>query len=168
MFKQLIMILLLLIIQTMKISERGAYMIGYFEGFEDTAYWDEYGDVWTIGYGHTEGVKQGDTITQKQALKLLQEDCAYLETFVNNKNYVPQTLNQAQFDALVSFAYNLGPYALPKLCKGKTIKQVAVDINDYCHAGGVKLKGLVRRRKAESNLILYGKTGINEIDSKYK
>ena len=142
-------------------------MIGYFEGFEDTAYWDEYGEVWTIGYGHTGDVHPGDTITKKQALKLLQQDCEYVEGFVNNKNYVPQTLNQAQFDALVSFGYNLGPYALPELCKGKTIKQVATDILDYCHAGGVRLEGLVRRRKAESHLILFGNTGISDIDSIY-
>ena len=103
-------------------------MIGYFEGFEDTAYWDEYGQVWTIGYGHTGEVIPGDTITKKQALKLLQQDCEYVENFVNNKEFVPQTLNQAQIDALFSFGFNVGPYALPELCKGKTLKKVAADI----------------------------------------
>ena len=142
-------------------------MIGYFEGFEDTAYWDEYGQVWTIGYGHTGEVSPGDTITKKQALKLLQQDCEYVENFVNNKEFVPQTLNQAQFDALFSFGFNVGPYALPELCKGKTLKKVAADILDYCHAGGVRLDGLVKRRKAESHLILFGNTGLSEIDSIY-
>ena len=142
-------------------------MIGYFEGFVDHAYWDQWGKVWTIGYGHTGDVHEGDTITREQALKLLQKDCEYVEGFVNDKNYVPQSLNQAQFDALVSFGYNLGPYTLPKLCKGKTIKQIASDILDYCHAGGVELPGLVRRRKAESYLLLHGITGISDIDGKY-
>ena len=142
-------------------------MIGYFEGFSDTAYWDQWGKVWTIGYGHTGDVHEGDTITRAEALKLLQKDCQYVEGFVNDKSFVPQALNQAQFDALVSFGYNLGPYTLPKLCKGKTIKQIASDILDYCHAGGEVLPGLVKRRKAESYLLLHGITGISEIDSKY-
>ena len=85
MLKPVIIFLLLLTIRTMKISERGEYMIGYFEGFEDTAYWDEYGQVWTIGYGHTRDVSPGDTITKKQPLKLLQQDYEYVENFVNNK-----------------------------------------------------------------------------------
>ena len=163
--KFIIAILFFLGIESMKISKRGAYMIGYFEGFESKAYWDKYGKVWTIGYGHTGNVKPGQTITKAQALDLLQKDCSSVEKYVNNKNYVPQKLNQAQFDALVSFGYNLGPGALPKLCKGKTIQQIAKDINQYCHAGGVQLPGLVKRRRAESNLLLTGKTKIADIDN---
>ena len=164
----LIGFLSILLIESMKISERGAYMIGYFEGFMEEAVWDEYGNVWTIGYGHTgEDVYEGQTITREEALKLLQKDVEYLESFVNDKDFVPQTLNQAQFDALVSFSYNLGPYTLPELCQGNTIEQIAVDILQYCHAGGVELPGLVKRRKAESNLLLYGYTGISDIDEKY-
>ena len=165
--KLLIAFLLILFVESMKISERGAAMIGYFEGFSDVAYWDEYGGVWTIGYGHTGDVYEGQTITEAEGLQLLQKDCEYVEGFVNDKDFVPQTLNQAQFDALVSFGYNLGPYALPELCKGKTIEQIANDILDYCHAGGVELEGLVKRRKAESHLLLYGTTGLSEIDGKY-
>ena len=167
--KTLITLLLFIFsVQDMSISDRGAYMIGYFEGFSSKAYWDQYGEVWTIGYGHTgDDVYEGKTITEQEGLELLKNDLRYMESFVNNVNFVPQSLNQAQFDALVSFAYNLGPYALPGLCKGKTMKEIAKDILQYCHAGGVELPGLVKRRRAESNLILYGNTGIGEINSKY-
>ena len=165
--KVILALLLFLCIQSKNISKRGAYMIGYFEGFSATAYWDKWGKVWTIGYGHTGDVKQGQRISKAQGLTLLQKDCKSVEKYVNDKKYVPQTasLNQQQFDALVSFGYNLGPGYLPKLCKGKTMKQIAQDIHKYCHAGGEVLPGLVRRRKAESNLILHGKTMISDIDN---
>ena len=64
--KFLIVFLLISLAHSMKISERGAYMIGYFEGFLVTAYWDEYGKVLIIGYGHTGDVQPGQTITREE------------------------------------------------------------------------------------------------------
>ena len=110
--------------------------------------------VWTIGYGHTAGVHSGMTITQAQADAYLQQDIAKFEGYVNNPAYVPITeqLNQNQFDALVSFAFNLGAGNLRKLCKGRTAAQIAQAMTQYCKANGKVLAGLRRRRAAEQAL----------------
>ena len=95
-------------------------MIGYFEGFF------RYSIVWWIWrnllnkicpYLRYKTMKYYNK--KKQALKLFHQDWKYIENFVNNKNYVPQTLNQAQFDILFSFEFNLGSYTLQELCKKK-------------------------------------------------
>lgn len=139
-----------------KISQAGLQLIKNFEGCRLTAYkpvpWEKY---WTIGYGHYgPDVKQGQTITQDQADKMLINDMGRYESFVNNPAYVPLTaqLNQNQFDALVSFCYNCGQGSLQKLCKGRTLAQIADKIPEYNKAGGKVLAGLVRRRKAELEL----------------
>ena len=108
----------------------------------------------TIGYGHTAGVHSGMTITQAQADAYLQQDIAKFEGYVNNPAYVPITeqLNQNQFDALVSFAFNLGAGNLRKLCKGRTAAQIAQAMTQYCKANGKVLAGLRRRRAAEQAL----------------
>ena len=99
----------------MKISENGINMIKEFEGCSLQAYQCEAG-VQTIGYGHTKNVEKGDKITKEEADELLKSDLAYFEGLVNDKSYVPQSLNQNQFDALVSFAFNLGGRNLKELC----------------------------------------------------
>nr|DAI37636.1 MAG TPA: Lysozyme [Bacteriophage sp.] len=92
-----------------KIGQAGLNLIKQFEGCRLTAYQCAAG-VWTIGYGHTSGVKKGMTITQAQADAYLKQDCEKFEKYVNSAAYVPitESLNQNQFDALVSFAFNLG------------------------------------------------------------
>jgi GH24 family phage-related lysozyme (muramidase) len=140
-----------------KISQAGLQLIKNFEGCRLTAYkpvpWEKY---WTIGWGHYGAdVKQGQTITQAQADKMLIDDMGKYESFVNNPAYVPLTaqLNQHQFDALVSFCYNCGQGNLKTLCqKGRTLAQIAAKIPEYNKAGGNVLNGLVRRRKAEVEL----------------
>lgn len=136
-----------------KISQNGLKLIMQFEGCRLQAYQCAAG-VWTIGYGHTAGVKQGQTITQAQAEEYLRQDCRKFENYVNNKNYVPATeqLNQNQFDALVSFAYNCGQWNLKALCMGRTTAQIAEAIPKYNKAAGKVLAGLVRRRAAEQAL----------------
>lgn len=134
----------------MKISEKGLDLIKSFEGCKLTAYLCPAG-VWTIGYGHTKGVKEGQKITQKKADALLMEDLKRFEDHVNSyRKYYKFTQNE--FDALVSFAFNLGN--INQLTKnGKRNKgQIADKMLLYTKAGGKVLPGLVKRRKAEHDL----------------
>ena len=136
-----------------KIGQAGLALIKQYEGCRLAAYRCAVG-VWTIGYGHTAGVHSGMTITQAQADAYLQQDIAKFEGYVNNPAYVPITanLNQNQFDALVSFAFNLGAGNLRKLCKGRTAAQIARTMPNYNKAAGKVLAGLKRRRAAEQAL----------------
>lgn len=136
-----------------KIGQAGLALIKQYEGCRLAAYRCA-ADVWTIGYGHTAGVHSGMMITQAQADAYLQQDIAKFEGYVNNPAYVPITkqLNQNQFDALVSFAFNLGAGNLRKLCKGRTAAQIAQAMTQYCKANGKVRAGLKRRRAAEQAL----------------
>lgn len=114
-------------------------------------------NVWTIGYGTTEGVRPGLVITQAQAERLLQRDLTKFEDAVNELVRVPLTQNQ--FDALVSFTYNVGATAfanstlLRKLNAGDKTG-AAGQFQRWNKAGGRVLTGLVRRRADEANLFL--------------
>lgn len=136
-----------------KIGQAGLALIKQFEGCRLAAYQCSAG-VWTIGYGHTAGVHKGMKITQAQAEEYLKHDVAKFEKYVNNPSYVPFTdkLNQNQFDALVSFAFNLGQGNVKKLCTGRTMNQIPSAMQRYCKAAGKTLPGLQRRRKAEAAL----------------
>ena len=139
-----------------RIGQLGLELIKHFEGCQLKAYKDSVG-IWTIGYGHTGGIQEGQTITIDQAEHFLRNDCVIAELVVNEKVIVP--LNQNQFDALVSFVFNLGGTRF----KGSTMlfKLNAGDYNGaadeflrWNKAGGVILPGLSRRRKAERELFL--------------
>lgn len=133
------------------IGKAGLALIKRFEGYRLAAYQCAAG-VWTIGYGHTYGVRKGQTITQAQAEEYLRQDLRKFENYVNNPAYVPQTaqLNQNQFDALVSFAFNLGQGNLKKVCAGgRSLAQISAAMPKYCKAGGKTLQGLVKRRAEE-------------------
>ena len=136
-----------------KIGQAGLKLIMEFEGCRLAAYKCAAG-VWTIGYGHTAGVVEGQTITQAQAEEYLKQDVAKFEQYVNSVSYVPITeqLTQNQFDALVSFAYNCGVGNLKRLCKDRTVAQIATVMLQYNKAGGKELAGLTKRRKAETAL----------------
>jgi len=136
-----------------KIGQAGLALIKQFEGCRLAAYQCSAG-VWTIGYGHTAGVHKGMKITQAQAEEYLKHDVAKFEKYVNNPSYVPFTdkLNQNQFDALVSFAFNLGQGNVKKLCTGRVMNQIPSAMQQYCKAAGKTLPGLQRRRKAEAAL----------------
>ena len=136
----------------MKISDKGLELIKSFEGCKLTAYRDAVG-VWTIGFGHTRGVKEGDKITKKKAEAFLLEDVAIYEKHVNS--YLTRyKFTQNEFDALVSFAFNIG--SIHQLTKnGKRNKgQIADKMLLYTKAGGKQLSGLVKRRRAEHNLFV--------------
>ena len=143
-----------------RIGQAGLALIKQYEGCRLAAYRCAAG-VWTIGYGHTAGVHSGMTITQAQADAYLRQDIAKFEGYVNNPAYVPITanLNQNQFDALVSFAFNLGAGNLRKLCKGRTAAQIARTMPNYNKAAGKVLAGLKRRREAEQKLFNTPDTG---------
>lgn len=136
----------------MKTSQTGINLIKEFEGCVLKAYRDPIG-IWTIGYGHTVGVKEGQKITQAQAEELLKSD---LKIYENGVAGTALSLNQNQFDALVSFAYNCGVGSLTTLVKGRTLAQIADALLLYNRAGGNVLAGLVRRREAEKALFLKG------------
>ena len=141
---------------SMKISENGKSLIKKFEGCELESYQDSVG-VWTIGLGHTKGVRQGQSITKDEALAMLDEELIEYQEYVEKLVEVP--LNQDQFDALVCWVYNLGPTNLAtstllyKLNKGQ-YDDVPSEIKRWNKAGGEVLKGLVRRREAEALLFL--------------
>ena len=87
-----------------KLSAKGAFFIKLKEGFRSVAY-NKLDSIWTIGYGHTLGVTQGMTCTRTEADTWFLQDVAKCEVSVNKQKL---TLSQNQFDALVSYAYNIG------------------------------------------------------------
>lgn len=134
----------------MKISEVGLNLIKRFEGCRLAAYKDSGGTL-TIGYGHTKGVTSGQTITQAQADAFLVEDCGRAEAAVN-KYMSKYNFNQNQYDALVSFAFNIGNIDKLTVNGTRTIAQISEKIPAYCNCAGQKLQGLVNRRAAEKEL----------------
>ncbi len=141
----------------MKISNKGIDLITKFEGCQLKAYKCPAG-VWTIGYGHTENVKKGDTLASEQeARELLLKDMKKYEDYVNKAvadKSIRFPLNQMQFDALTSFVYNCGYGNLLQLVRGRNAQTVAKKMLLYDKGGGKVLSGLTRRRKAEQKLFL--------------
>lgn len=143
----------------MKISKDGLNLIKQFEGVRLTAYKCPAG-VLTIGIGHTSAagppeVKPGMTITAQDAYEILQRDLGQYENAINN--LVKVTLTQNQFDALVSFVYNVGVGAFQKSTLLKKLNAgqydaVPAELMKWTKAGGKELPGLVRRRRAEASL----------------
>ncbi|THD53195.1 lysozyme [Enterobacteriaceae bacterium ML5] len=145
----------------MKISNDGILLIKKFEGCRLIAYQDSVG-VWTIGYGWTQpvagkSVGRGMTITQNTAEQLLLTGLSQYEAGVTN--LVNKPLTQHQFDALVSFAYNLGIKSLGtstllKKLNAGDYQGAADEFLKWNKAGGKVLNGLVARRAAERSLFL--------------
>jgi GH24 family phage-related lysozyme (muramidase) len=134
----------------MNVSEKGLSIIKKSEGCRLESYKDAAG-VWTIGYGHTKGVKSGQKITETQAEKYLKQDCATAEKNVSKYDSVYHW-NQNQFDALVSFAFNIGSIDQLTAKGTRTIAQISEKIPEYCKASGKTLAGLVTRRAKEKTL----------------
>jgi len=142
----------------MKISEEGKALIKKFEGCKLEAYKCPAG-VWSIGFGFTKDVKEGDTWSQDHAEHMLDVELEEYEGYINDLVDVP--LEQHQFDALVAWVYNLGAgnlissTLLIKL-NAKEFADIPHEIQRWNKAGGEVLEGLVRRRKAEA-LLFEGK-----------
>lgn len=132
----------------------GLDLIKHFESLRLVAYLCP-AQIWTIGYGHTKGVKPGDICTAEQAALWLVEDATVAEHAVKRLVKVP--INQNQFDALVSFTFNLGGGNLSTstlLRKLNTADYVGATLEfpRWNKGGGKVLPGLVKRRTAEQNL----------------
>lgn len=148
----------------MQTSHEGIALIKGFEGCRLTAYPDPGtgGAPWTIGYGWThpidgKPVKPGMTIDQETADRLLKTGLVSYENDV--LKLVRVKLTKGQFDALVSFAYNVGSRALStstllKKLNAGDIKGAADEFLRWNKAGGKVLNGLTRRRQAERALFL--------------
>ena len=145
-----------------KLGNNGLQLIKSFEGFRANPYLDSV-KIPTIGYGtilYPSGIKVSmadSTITEALAEH-------YLAFEINQKtagveNMVTGSVNQNQFDALVSFAYNLGLSALHGSTLLRLVNQgdfvnAAHEFTKWDHAGGVQVAGLTRRRLAEQQLFL--------------
>lgn len=142
----------------MKTSQAGHELIKRFEGIRLVAYDDGVG-VWTIGVGHTKGVKRGDVVTMEQADQFLSEDLVEAEAAVNRCVKVP--LEQCQFDALASWTFNLGAGSLSGSTMLKRLNEgdkdsAADEMLKWTRVGGRVLQGLVKRRIAERIMFLGG------------
>ena len=138
----------------MKVSQECIDLVKFFEGFEPRAYLCP-ANVWTIGYGRTKNVKEGDELTELQAERDLLEE---LEEFGHQvSSTVKVSLEQSQFDALTSWTYNLGvgnlqsSTLLKKLNSGDK-NSVPSEMVRWNKAAGKVLAGLTRRREAEAKL----------------
>lgn len=138
----------------MKTSQRGIELIKKHEGLRLAAYLCPAG-IPTIGYGHTKGVKLGQVISEEEAEQLLREDLAASEMEVERHNL---RINQNQFDALVSFVFNVGAGNFRSSTLLKRIKEnpnhpdIRNQFNRWVYGGGRILKGLVKRRNDEAKL----------------
>lgn len=143
----------------MQTSADGLALIKTFEGLKLQSYLCP-ANVWTIGYGHTSAagppkVYEGMVITKSEAESILRRDLRKYEEAVDQTIKVP--LKQNQFDALVSFCYNIGPGAfasstLAKKLNRKEYDAVPAELMKWNKAGGKELPGLTRRRRDEAKL----------------
>jgi lysozyme len=139
----------------MKTNKAGIDLIESFESCQLKAYKCPAG-VWTIGFGHTNGVKEGQTISRIQAIELLASDLHKFEVGVSV--LIKSQLTENQFSALVSFTFNVGIGALQRssllnvINKNPNDNFIDFEFNRWNKANGKVLAGLTRRRKAESKL----------------
>lgn len=142
-----------------RMSPQGLRLTMECEGMELKAYPDpgSGGHPWTIGYGHTKGVKPGHTCTREQAARWLVEDISWAEVAVNQLVQVPLTQNK--YDALVNFVFNVGRANFAKSTLLRKLNNAdytgaAEEFGRWNKAGGKVLRGLVRRRAKEKELFL--------------
>lgn len=145
----------------MRISQKGVDLIKHYEGFRSTPYYCSAGKL-TIGYGHVILAHELETlkkVTKEEAEKILKKDVFQAEVGVARLVRVP--LKQHQYDALVSFVFNLGAMRL----EGSTLlvrvnqgyhDEAAEEFKRWVYAGGKKVKGLILRREVESAIYQYG------------
>lgn len=141
----------------MRTSERGLQFIAEHEGLSLTAYPDPGtgAEPYTIGYGHTRGVKPGDTCTEAQAMEWLREDIQEAERAI--ERLVTVELNDDQHAALVSFVFNLGAAnfggsTLLKRINAGDFEGASLEFPRWNRAAGRVMAGLTKRRLAEAAL----------------
>ena len=136
----------------MRVSDICLEKLKEFEGLRTKAYLDAAG-VPTIGYGHTQGVRMGDVISEYWAEMFLKADLYDVEKQVDSLGL---ELNQPQFDSLVSFAFNLGFYKLKTstllktILEGGSVRAIKKEFKRWVYAGGKVQPGLVKRREWEA------------------
>lgn len=141
----------------METSSKGIELIKQHEGCRLRAYKCPAG-VWTVGYGSTRGVNQWTEITRQEAEVRLREDLRTAERTVEKVRYLQPGLTQCQFDALVSFVFNVGSGSFEKSTLRKKVLANPADgsIRDeflkWVHANGKPLEGLRKRRQDEAEL----------------
>lgn len=139
----------------MKPSNKCLDFVKSFEGFRANAYQDT-GGVWTVGYGTTEYVEPGDTVTEEEAVELLRNDLQEAADAVDD--LVDVELTQNQYDALCSFVYNVGREAfrnstlLKMINQGRHVKDCGPQFDRWIKDNGKVISGLVARRKAEREM----------------
>ncbi len=137
--------------------DKAKELIKKFEGCKLKAYKCPAG-IWTIGYGHIKGVTKGMEITQEEAEKMLDED---INEFAEQIKKLNLQLNENQFNAILSFAFNvgIGKFAGSTMCRllrQKNYKDAGNEFYRWCYAGGKVLEGLKKRREAERELFFRG------------
>lgn len=142
-------------------TQKARDLIKLFEGLRLRAYRDPVGKP-TIGFGHTQGVRMGDVITEEQAYILLDLDMTpiikKLESYDSKYHW-----NENEFNALLSFAYNLGVGSIDQVTANgtRTKGEIASKMLLYYNAGGKRLEGLARRRQKEHDLFIKPVTSNN-------
>lgn len=155
----------------MRASQEIVDMIQSIEGFQAIPYWDY--AQWTVGFG-TECPEEDLERYRAEGIPVEEAQALFAKHMVRHENAVNKfidkyglTLNQAQFDALISYTYNLGPNTLSKdtytivqaITSGATGNELVYAFSIYCMAGGEFQPGLMRRRLAEANLWFHGEYG---------
>lgn len=144
-------------VAALSLSAAGLVSIVGFEGFSEKAYIPVEGDVPTIGFGSTEGVKMGDTITVPKAIERLYRDAEKAESAIGRCVKVP--LAQCEYDAFTSFAFNVGAEAF---CSSTLVKKLnaadyagaCAELKRWVYVDGRRVQGLVNRREAEFRLCM--------------
>jgi lysozyme len=140
----------------MTTSQAGRDLIKKYEGLRLKAYKCPAG-VWTVGYGHTRGVTSSTEISQSMADLFLQDDIRPLERYINKLGI---NFRQGQFDAIVSFLFNLGEGNFnkstlkKKILAGGNDEDIAAEFKKWNKAGGKVLDGLTKRREEEAEMWL--------------
>lgn len=139
----------------MPISDRGFDLIKAYERLRLKAYLPTPDDVWTVGYGHTKDVQEGDEVTEDEADAFLREDVKSAEDCIDT--YVEAELTQNQYDALCSFIFNIGcgnfkGSTLCKLINAGNFEAAQKQFARWNKQNGKPLAGLTRRRAEEAAL----------------
>ena len=145
----------------MKISQKGIDFIKSHEALRLKAYQDSKG-VWTIGWGHTKGVKPGDVITRAQAEQFIRDDFAWVERTLNADLVIGRDnplVTQNEFDALCSLVFNIGSQAYLDSTVRRKIKQgdkmgAAHAFKLWVYSEHKFVQGLANRRADEMRLFL--------------
>ncbi len=148
-----------LAIGALSLSATGLLALAGYEGFRNEAYIPVPGDVPTVGFGSTEGVKLGDKITVEEGLERLYRDVGVVESAIAKCVKVP--LTQGEYDAYTSFVFNVGGSAF---CSSTLVKKLnsgdypgaCAELKRWVYADGKVLPGLVERREREFQMCMGG------------